>query len=233
MRHPLADTYRQGRQRLLDLGRSLGEDDGAVGSSACPDWSVKDIYAHLAGISTDILTGNTAEAATTAWADGHVVDRRERSLSGVLDEWAEAGPRVSELMESMGEVFPLELFLDQWTHEWDIRAALGARAEAEADLTTVEHYFDHIADRFATDERGRDLARLTVAVDDRTIIIGGAEGDGRLALSLFDFARVVMGRRSRAQLDAYERTIDDIEPYLPILVVWSINEFDVIDPVRR
>lgn len=233
MRHPLADNYRQGRDRLLDLGRSLDEAEGAIDSSACPGWSVKDLYAHLAGISTDILNGNTAEAATVAWADGHVADRRDRSLAEVLDEWAAAGPQVSDLMDSMGEVFPLELFLDQWTHEWDIRAALGERAAAAVDLAVIEHYLDHIAERLATDERGSDLPRLALAIDDRRLVIGGAEGDGQLTMSLFDFARVAMGRRSRTQLDAFERTVDDLEPYLPILVVWTINPEDVIDPVLR
>ncbi len=232
MRHPLTDTYRQGRGKLLELGRDLTEAEGATGSSACPAWTVKDLYAHLAGISTDILTGNTAEAATTHWADGHVADRADRSLAEVLDEWASAGPQVSELMESMGEVFPLELFLDQWTHEWDIRAALGERAAAVPDLVTPEHYFDHIADRFSTDERGRDLPRLLVAVDDREIAIGDLDGTDRVAMSLFEFGRVVMGRRSRAQLDALGGAVD-LGPYLPILVVWSVNAVDVIDPVRR
>jgi len=44
-----------------------------VKTSACPTWSIKDVYAHLAGIASDILAGNTEGAATEAWADVLVV----------------------------------------------------------------------------------------------------------------------------------------------------------------
>jgi len=235
MRHPLSDQYRVGRERSLDLGRGLAEVEGRTMTAACPAWSIKDVYAHLAGISTDILAGNTAEAATPTWADGHVADRRHLTLEQVLDEWETAGREVSEVMESVGRAFPPELFIDQWTHEWDIRAALGPRAAAVPDCTVFRHYFDELATRMSEDEAGRELDPMTVEVDGSRFVIGVKDGSrsvvGDVSFTMFEFARVLMGRRSRRQLRYFDWPMTDIDAHLAVLVRWSVADHDVEDPV--
>ncbi len=216
---------------MLELGRELTTLEGEFMTTACPLWSVKDVYAHLAGISTDILSGNTSEAATVAWADGHVADRKGRSLKDVLDEWATAGPEVSNVMETAGEAFPLELFLDQWTHEWDVRAALGAQAAIVADTGVWEHYRDELMERLANDAATTEMGRLTVEVDGRRFDIGTGAELGEVSFTMFEFARIVMGRRSRRQLAAFEWPDGDLEPHIGVLVRWSVAEIDVDDPV--
>lgn len=230
MRHPLTDHHTDGRLRLLALAEELTEADGSIRTTACPAWSVKDVYAHLAGISTDILSGNTAEAATEAWADGQVTDRREKTLAEVVEEWRTAGAEVSGLMEQMGQAFPLELFVDQWTHEWDVRSALGPRAAAQPDNSIYEHYFDEFGAIIGADAGG--LGTLTVEVNGRSFSIGDGEPVGTLALSMFEFARITMGRRSIAQLEKLRWPVDDYEPYLSHLVRWSVADRDVVDPAR-
>ncbi|MEM8923408.1 MAG: maleylpyruvate isomerase family mycothiol-dependent enzyme [Actinomycetota bacterium] len=230
MRHPLTDSYRRGRERLLALGATL-TDGGSVITTACPDWSVKDVFAHLAGISTDIINGNTEGAATEAWADGHVADRRERGLDDVLAEWAESGAAVSEVMESMGEVFPFQLFVDQYTHEWDIRAAIGPDAAARPDLATYEEYFDTFVDAIGTDGERRGLDRLELDVDGRRLIVGTGADVGTLPLSLFEFSRLTMGRRSTTQIAALPWPMADIDGHVDVIVRWSVNAVDVVDPV--
>jgi hypothetical protein len=51
----VAELYRDGRERLLALGAELGAADAARPVPACPDWTVKDLYAHLAGVAADVL----------------------------------------------------------------------------------------------------------------------------------------------------------------------------------
>lgn len=236
MRHPLSDPYRAGRERLLELGRALSDDRAATRSTACPAWSVKDLYAHLAGVSSDILSGDTDNAATAAWADGHVVDRTDRSLAEILDEWERDGAEVSNLVESAGDAFPPELFIDQWTHEWDIRAALGTEAATAPDASVIAHLLDRFADGISRDAESRDLDRLTVVVgggppDGATIEVGTGPAAGELALSTFEFGRIAMGRRSRRQLAELDWPVRAIDDYVDVIVRWSVNDFDVVDPV--
>ena len=91
MRHPLADTYAEGRERLLQLAAELSDAEAATRSTACPEWSVKDIYAHLAGIATDILAGNTIAMSTFEF--GRIsMGRRSMTQLRLLD-WPVPDPR--------------------------------------------------------------------------------------------------------------------------------------------
>ncbi len=236
MRHPLTDDYQQEREMLLTLGRGLSDAQAAKRTEACPAWSVKDIYAHLAGISTDIVNDNTEGAATPEWADGHVAARAEDGLEAILDEWTIAGAQVSETMEHFGSAFPFQLFLDQWTHAWDIRSALGPEAAAEPDTSTFDHYLDDLLDTIAKSAVERGVACLTYQVAGRRRDAGVGEPVGTLALSSFEFARACMGRRSRNQLVAWPWPVapsdDFVDGHIEALVFWSVAETDIIDPLR-
>lgn len=231
-KHPLADVYRAERHALLALAQTLTAEQAASMTQACPAWSIKDVYAHLAGIASDILSGNTEGAATEAWADGHVADRADRSFAEIIEEWATAGDGVSDVMDEAGEFFPFQLFVDQWTHGWDIRAALGEVAAATPDMSAYEHFLDD----FFANMQGRmpdGLAALTLDVAGRSFEMGTGPAVGTLELDLFEYARISMGRRSQAQLAAlpWPDGIEDLAPYVELLVVWSVNDNDIVDPV--
>ena len=229
--HPLAEQYRAGRDRLLEFGRGLVTEEATTLTTACPAWSVKDVYAHLAGISTDILAGNTENAATVEWADGHVAQRADSSLAEVLDEWATAGAEVSGLVEVAGDAFPLELFVDQLTHEWDIRAALGPKGSAVSDDSVFAQYLDDFGRIMATDAAERGLDRLTLEVEGTRLEVGTGEHLGELSLTLFEFGRISMGRRSHRQLMAFDWPDGDMSDHIDVIVRWSVSEVDVIDPI--
>lgn len=231
MRHPLTQNYKDEREQLLKLGRTISEADASVLTAACPDWSIKDIYAHLAGISSDILSGNTEGAATPEWADAHVAGRTDATLADVLDEWERDGAEVSSVMEVAGDAFPFQLFVDQWTHGWDIRAAIGEGASATPDMAVYELFLDEFFDIIRTDV-GSEVPRLTVRAGSKMVELGEGEHVGELDLSLFEFARISMGRRSTAQLALlpWPSEVADTAPYVAALVRWSVNALDVIDP---
>jgi uncharacterized protein (TIGR03083 family) len=232
MRHALTDVYREERAELIALGRSLSDEQAATMTTACPEWSIKDVYAHLAGISTDIMSGNTENAATEAWADGHVADRLDRSLTDVLDEWDESGQGVLQTMEEAGGFFPFQLFVDQWTHHWDIRATLGDAARETPDLRTIDFVMPNLVEAMVA-RSPSGVPAITVSAGDASVTLGDGEPAGELALDRFEFARLSMGRRSQAQIDAlsWPAGATDVAPYVQALVLWSVNEHDVIDPV--
>lgn len=235
MRHPLTDVYAASRNQLIELGRTLSDEQASTMTTACPAWSVKDVYAHLAGISADILSNNTEGAATEPWADAQVAKRADLSLSEVLGEWAETGPQVSEVMDAFGDQFPFQLFIDQWTHVWDVRAALApALGDAVAhspDPAVMEFCLDNLGAAIETAGREAALPAITIDVDGREFTLGVGDSAGTLQLSLFEFGRIVMGRRSAAQLAALRWPVEDPEGYYQALVVWSVADRDVIDPV--
>lgn len=235
MRHQLTDVYTAGRNQLIGLGHTLTAEQANTMTTACPAWSVKDVYAHLTGISADILSGNLEGAATEAWADAQVAKRVDLTLPEVLDEWDETGPQISAIMEAAGDQFPFQLFIDQWTHIWDVRAALapgmGSAVDHGPDAAEFELYLDDFGAMIADRAVQAGLAAITIDVDGSEFTIGVGESAGTLSLSMFEFARIVMGRRSAAQLAALDWPVEDPEPYYDPIVVWSVADRDVIDPV--
>ncbi len=178
----LADAYGALRVRCLELGRSLSDEQAALMSPCCPEWSVKDLYAHMAGVATDILDGNIEEAATEAWADAQVTRRAHDSLAEICDEWERAGAEVEGIVRKIGDQIMPQFYIDAWSHEWDIRQALGPVAAAEPDLR-----IPNATRRFLTD-------RLEADVSD---------------VSTFELLRITMGRRSADQISAI---VPGVEP---------------------
>ncbi len=227
----LTSYYRTLRHRCTELGRSLTAEQAATMSPCCPEWSVKDLFAHLVGVPVDVLEGNLEGAATAAWADGHVERRGDDSLAQILDEWDEAGPRVEALLEVAALDIDPRFFLDCWTHEWDIRQALGLAAEPDMDIPnhllarSVEMLTEMKADG------GFDPVTLVVATPDgeQRLVLGdaGQEVAGEVPLSTFDYCRVLVGRRSAAQIKALSPVANPDQ-----LVVFSPAATDITDPAQ-
>ncbi len=197
----LANAYHDLRVRCLELGRNLSDGQASTMSSCCPAWSVKDLYAHMAGVPSDILSGNLEGVATEAWADAQVAARRGHALGAICDEWETKGAEVDAILRTMADQIMPQFFLDAWTHEWDIRQALGAGAEP--DLRLAEHVQPLLAEFFA--ERNGGVAMQS-------------------DVSLFELARVAMGRRSLGQIEAL-----GLDP--AVVVYWTASETDIFDPV--
>ena len=232
----LAGAYVALRARCLELGRSLTDDQAASMSPCCPAWSVKDLYAHMSGVASDILSGNTEGAATEAWADAQVERRADDSLATICDEWEGNGPAVDDVVRAFAANFPPQFYIDAWTHEWDIRQALGTEMGAVPDMALIEATRPFLTQ--ALHQRAVELQpslggdtfdlTLTGGADGASWTSRVGEGDAAssIEMSLFEFARITMGRRSASQIQAVR---PDADPSL--LVFWSVNGHDIVDPV--
>jgi len=78
----------------------------------------------------------------------------------------------------MGAQMPVELYIDAWTHEWDIRQA--TEIGALPDMRFVDHGWDELVAR---------LEKLN-------------GGPLEANVDRFELTRVSMGRRSHAQIEA-------------------------------
>lgn len=209
----------------------------------CPAWSVRDLLCHLAGVPADILTGNTAEAATVAWADSHVTRRAGWDVARIRAELDEAGTQVDEVIAAFGDRFPGPFYIDAWTHEADLAQALGQ--PGPSDLRLVDHVLDFLVesvDRRLT-EASLGPVTITGLGPDRIVGAGSASdgstedpgtnepaaGGAELHTSRFEFARATMGRRSRAQLAAFDWRGIDGSVAGPLLVAWTPNDVDIIE----
>ena len=87
-----AAAYVGVRARTSAMLRTASAGDADRKVPACPDWTVKDVAAHMAGVCEDILAGNLDGVATDAWTNAQVARHADDSLDDVLDSWDQTGP---------------------------------------------------------------------------------------------------------------------------------------------
>ena len=97
-----AAEYRASRERI---GTLLTEADATVIVPACPAWTVADLCAHLAGVSSDLVNRIRPGSDAQAWVDGHVSSRKGRSIEALLDEWNGIAPAYEQLIVDKSHAF--------------------------------------------------------------------------------------------------------------------------------
>jgi uncharacterized protein (TIGR03083 family) len=212
--------YRECRQRVVELTAGLSPEEAGTPVPACPGWSVHDVVAHLCGVADDGLHGRMEGAPGAAWTAKQVDARRDRSIAQIHQEWAELAAAFEALP------LPFQAVADVATHEQDIRGALhlpGFRDNA-AITFVVPLLLDRLVERAAT----HGLAPLEVRCGGDGVIAGGGNPGPTVTLTVtpFELFRATFGRRSRAQVLAFDWD-GDATPYLVHLFVFDPTEHDL------
>lgn len=222
--HPIVTAHREGRERIAALLAPLGPAEADLPVPACPDWRVRDVAAHLAGIADDALHGRLDGVTTDPWTARQVDARRHRSLPEILDEWRDTGPRFEAALAG-GEP-SVRLIIDQWSHEQDLRGALGrpgAGGSASAKLT-------HQALRAGLPGQiaAAGLPPLRVVTELDEWVAGAGTPAATLVTTWFELARTLLGRRSPTQMRALS-WIGDPDPYLEAIVIFGPATADLVE----
>ncbi len=213
---PNGEVYRGIREDLTAILRvdPLGVQDLPV--PACPAWRVRDVAAHLVGVVDDVLHGNLEGVTTDAWTAAQVDARRGRSLVEILDEWDRIAPPFEAAATGLGSSLDPRALLDTWTHQQDLRTALGL---PPADDPVGLHHTAVTLVRMC--EARMDSGRIPPfrIVLDGTPVADRA-GAAAVHTTAFEWARAVVGRRSRAQAIAWNWHGVDPEDVVDRLVVF-------------
>ncbi|MEV6832658.1 maleylpyruvate isomerase family mycothiol-dependent enzyme [Amycolatopsis sp. NPDC051102] len=158
---------------------------------ACPEWTVIDLLGHLTGIAERVLVrhGGTPPPAL----DG------PPGVPALLDRWDDVGAELDRRLAAAGGHSGEIMVMDAYTHELDLRAALGVPPPAEHAAWVPS--FDVLVRGFSGSLAGRELRPL------RLRTTGGSAwtaGTGRPTASVtapaYELYRALAGRRSLGQL---------------------------------
>ncbi|MFD3687762.1 maleylpyruvate isomerase family mycothiol-dependent enzyme [Nocardiopsis sp. NPDC058631] len=211
-----ARIYETSQNRMLDLAATLDESRLGTLVPACPEWTVRQVYAHLAGLCTDVVRGDVAPPASDEVTARQVADRADHTPESVIAEWRRTAPALLELLASQTRRRYWLPALDVWHHENDVRGALGLPAQTEDADQLADFPLGGLAKGWPA-----ELPPVRVVATDT-----GQEwtlGEGAvltLSGTAFELARAVTGRRSIAQILAMDWTGGDpapVAPYLPTL----------------
>jgi uncharacterized protein (TIGR03083 family) len=219
---PNGELYRAIREDLTAILRvdPLGVQDRPV--PACPAWRVRDVVAHLAGVVDDVLHGNLDGVTTDAWTAAQVDARRGSSLVEILDEWDRTAPAFEATATRLGPALDPRALLDTWTHQQDLRSALGL---LPADDPVGRHHTAiSLARSCGTAMDAGRVPPFRIVLDGTTCARPSAAA--AVHTTAFEWARALVGRRSRAQVVAWRWEGIDPEEVVDRLVVFRWADQD-------
>jgi uncharacterized protein (TIGR03083 family) len=243
---PLA--YAQTHQSLVSLLSGLDENALATTVPATPDWTVRDVVAHLIGVASDALSGDgwqvygavvnrSAMAALDTRTADQVSDRRSVPFDALLDEWAHvteslvpilAGDRPAPVAVPFADRM---VVTDLATHAQDVRGALGVPGDRESLGVSVA--FSSYAGGLHLRLSGSGLSPLLLRYGEKERLLGdpsstGGEPGATVSAERFELYRAMAGRRSTRQILAYAWT-GDPAPYVPFIPAYGERASDLIE----
>jgi uncharacterized protein (TIGR03083 family) len=209
-----SELYADVRLRITDLVRDLPEDRTRLPVPGCPGWTVHDVVAHATGLVTDVNAGHLDGVATDPWTQAQVDARRDTPLADVLAEWSEQAATFEPAMDTWPKGMSRTVLIDLVTHEHDVRGALGTPGGRDTEGYEIARKGFAVGLAKSLAEKG--LPALRLEAPDWSFDAGDDPATTVRAKDSFEFFRALAGRRSRAQVLAYDWS-GDPAPYLPVL----------------
>jgi uncharacterized protein (TIGR03083 family) len=206
--------YDDARRRVRELAAGLTEEQLASQVPATPEWTARQLVAHLAGVASDLVHDRRDGAGGPEWTSRQVAERDGRALEDLLAEWTEDGPRARELIAQRR--LPLRVVHDVLTHEADLREAFGlGRLPADAVAAMLPKAAEPVV---------KAAGALLVRAGEREWR-GGEAPQATLTVDPYELYRGLISRRSRAQMLAWDWT-GDAERYVDRLPVFGPRDDD-------
>ena len=196
-----ADAYRELRGRVTELVRATDPATLDGLAPATPEWRVRDILAHMAGVNTDIVNGVLDGVGTDEWTAVQVETRLEMPIDEVLDEWETNGAAVEAIAPALGPAVGQWVY-DACTHEHDIRNALRSPGARDSDAVTIS--FAWATERLGEVLDARNVPALILETEVGARHVGSGIPATTVRASCFEIVRAMTGRRSITQMDAYQ-----------------------------
>lgn len=241
----IAELYMQLRDDLafLVLDNSARSDSPVP---ACPEWTVRDVLAHVAGLAQDAVSGDLPaldlleqwrDVQTAATRDDMTADQVRRSARDAVEDVVVRWESVSDALAPMlngARPFPgrppvgieAVLVTDLVLHDQDVRGALGEPrlGMGSAESLALATY------AFGVDYRVRQLAlpALELRYGEKARLLGEGEPAAVVTAERFELVRAFGGRRSRDQILALD-WLGDPMPYVELIPAYGERRTDLIE----
>lgn len=188
-----AAVYEDLRQELIDILRSASADELDRTVAATPAWRVRDVLAHVAGITYDLnrqdLAGDT---------DRQVDRHRDDPIKVVIAEWDREAPAFEEGLRLFGYPLGSHFVADLHAHLQDIRTTLGLprHDDPATVLVALDFYLDDLDQGLRIEGGGL----LTISAGEEVHLVGTGDPVGKLTGDPFEILRCLSGRRSLVQI---------------------------------
>jgi uncharacterized protein (TIGR03083 family) len=240
----LAAAYQETYQAILGIISDLTDHQYSRRIPACPEWTVRDVVAHMTGVAADAVaarfptvdphgTWADRKAIIDAFTQGHVARRRGMTMEGVLAEWAGYVPELVRMLRREAS-FPAGswpsidwvVVSDIAAHAQDLRGAfhLPGDRESAGVVLGLKRYVIGLSQRITA----AGLPTLRLCSDSRERVAGRGSPAATVTAGEWELFRVLGGRRSSSQIRALNWS-GNAEPYLPLIPAYGEREDDLIE----
>lgn len=204
----VCEAYTELRARVTEMMQSLTLEQAQTTVPHCPQWTVKDCFAHMVGIPEDVISGQMDGVATDSWTDSQVQRHAHDSVDDLLTTWSTNAPTFASILPHIPQPVLSQFMFDQTNHEHDIRAALNLPGGRDSVAVAV-------AEGFLRDSLSRNSDLAIAQLADHT-------------LTGFEFLRSLSGRRSLSQISNSGLPSETVERFINAMP-YSIPKSDVSD----
>ncbi len=215
----IARFYVDAQRSFVALCETLSDDEWAMPVPCNPGWTVRDVLSHVVGVTDDVANGRLEGAATDPWTDAQVERWRDTPWRTLVTQWNEQVGGVAELLEAVREFRPP---FDCHSHEHDVRHAINRPGNRDSELIGV------IAHGFGRASLGRPVSVELVDADSLSLTGNGAPIVLR-GLTQFELVRARLGRRSAAQVRAFDWSEQPTDEMLAAFFLFGPNQLDIIE----
>ncbi len=183
-----AQAFVDSRDAVCELAASVRADEWEKISPLTPAWRVREVLAHLVGVSSDVSVRNLPTGDMNEWTRRQVALGAGLSVDELVNRWLDLA-----IENVVNDGFGL-LVYDQVTHEYDIRYALerpGPPSSPRVRLAATSS-LDWLGSSSTVTFRFR--------FDGERYEVGDGPEIVELETSHFEFMRLRAGRRSWAEI---------------------------------
>lgn len=221
----VATEYAATRARVREVFADLTPEQERVVVPACPDWTIRDLAAHLAGVAADLVARRNPTGDVQAWVDAQVEVRRDTPVAELIGEFDAAGPGFEAIIRQRPQSFA-GLLYDVVSHEHDAACALGRRAERESEGVVLS--LDIMFDMVERDLAANGLGAVRCSDGTRTWEVGEGEVGLTIETDTYELFRLVGSRRSLDQMRA-AGFVGDLDRHLPGLCHLPLPTVDLVE----
>jgi uncharacterized protein (TIGR03083 family) len=200
------EVYESLRQEFVALIRTASVAELERTVPASPEWRVRDVLAHVAGLTADLNGGDLGPGDPEQWTARQVDRFRAGTIDDVVAAWDREASTFEDGLRLFGYQVGSHFVGDLFIHLTDVRAALGRPVDRDClpMWISLDWYLDSLDESLRVDPR---VALETITGSEHRVV-----GDGAVLATVtatpFELLRACAGRRSAAQIAGFAWTGD-------------------------
>jgi uncharacterized protein (TIGR03083 family) len=213
--------YRDQREQFTRLVLSADAEDLERRVPATPDWTLRELTAHVTGIANDFLAGDVDDAGKPEWTARQVSDRSDRSIEALVEEWSGIAAELEPALDTLPPRIAYIIIADLTSHKFDAFNLFDKKDDRDSPalLASLEFYVPWFGKRL----KDEGLPTLEVIAGEESWHAGREEPVGTLRAVPFELFRSLGGRRTRDEVKSLDWGVSP-EPYLEIFTPYTYRE---------